>query len=107
VAYLLKAKIMESADIAIARERLLNTPIARPWLSSRHVKAATDTHETIKELLEAAFSVRSVPRLYNEDQVPLPVSPSRVRVKNLEESREKVCRQSVERCSSEKLEAGS
>jgi hypothetical protein len=31
----------------------------------------TDTHETIEELLEAVFSVRSVPRLYNEDQLPL------------------------------------
>jgi hypothetical protein len=32
--------------------------------------AATDTNGTI-ELVEAAFSVRSVPRLYNEDQLPL------------------------------------
>jgi hypothetical protein len=36
--------------------------------------AATDTHATIEELLEAAFSVRSVTRLYVEDQLPLPVS---------------------------------
>jgi hypothetical protein len=33
--------------------------------------AATDTHATIKELLEAVVSVRSVPRLYNEGQLPL------------------------------------
>jgi hypothetical protein len=34
---------------------------------------ATDTHATIEELLEAVFSVRSVPTLYiyNEDQLPL------------------------------------
>jgi hypothetical protein len=32
----------------------------------------TDTHAIIEELLEAVFSVRSVPRLYNEDQLPLP-----------------------------------
>jgi hypothetical protein len=32
---------------------------------------AADTYTKIKELLEAVFSVRSVPRLYNEDQLPL------------------------------------
>jgi hypothetical protein len=33
--------------------------------------AVTDTHATLEELLVAVFSVRSVPRLYNEDQLPL------------------------------------
>jgi hypothetical protein len=33
--------------------------------------AATDTHATREELLEAVFSVRFVPRLYNEGQLPL------------------------------------
>jgi hypothetical protein len=33
--------------------------------------AATNTNAKIKELFEAAFSVRSVPRLYNEDLLPL------------------------------------
>jgi hypothetical protein len=33
--------------------------------------AATDTHAKTKELLEAVFSVRSVPRLYNESHLPL------------------------------------
>jgi hypothetical protein len=33
--------------------------------------AAIDTHGTIEELLEAVFSVRSMPRLYNEDQLPI------------------------------------
>jgi hypothetical protein len=41
--------------------------------------AATDTHAAIKELLEAVFSLGSVPRLYNEDQLPLRVSKSRER----------------------------
>jgi hypothetical protein len=31
--------------------------------------AKTDMHATIKELLEAAFSVRPVPRLYNEEPI--------------------------------------
>jgi hypothetical protein len=35
--------------------------------------ATTDTHATMKELLEAVFSVQSVPRLYNEDQKRLGV----------------------------------
>jgi hypothetical protein len=48
-----------------------NTSVARQWFNSRHLMAATDTHTTIEELLEAVFSVRSVRRLYNEDQLPL------------------------------------
>jgi hypothetical protein len=50
------------------------TPVAKQWLNSRLEKAATDTN-AIEELLEAVFSVRSVPRLYNEDQLPLSVRP--------------------------------
>jgi uncharacterized protein YhjY with autotransporter beta-barrel domain len=53
---------------AVVGERLRkNMSVVRSWLSSRHVKDATDTHATTEELLEAAFSVRSVPSLYNED----------------------------------------
>jgi hypothetical protein len=33
-----------------------------------------DTHATTEELLEAVFSVRSVPSLYNKGQLPLEVS---------------------------------
>jgi hypothetical protein len=33
--------------------------------------AAIDMHMTIEELLRAVVSVRSVPRLYNEGQLPL------------------------------------
>jgi hypothetical protein len=33
--------------------------------------AATDIHATTEELLEAVFSVRSVPKLYNKSQLPL------------------------------------
>jgi hypothetical protein len=32
---------------------------------------ATDTHPTIEELLEAVFSLPSVPMLYNEGQLSL------------------------------------
>jgi hypothetical protein len=32
--------------------------------------ATTDLHGTTKEVLEEVFSVRSMPRLYNEDQLP-------------------------------------
>jgi hypothetical protein len=31
--------------------------------------AATDMYATTEELLEAVFSARSVPRIYNEDQL--------------------------------------
>jgi hypothetical protein len=37
--------------------------------------AATDTHATIEGLLKTAFPVRSVPRLYNEDQLSLGLDP--------------------------------
>jgi hypothetical protein len=33
--------------------------------------AATDTHATTEELLEAVFSKLSMPRLYNEGLLPL------------------------------------
>jgi hypothetical protein len=47
------------------------TPVARVWPSRRHVMAPTNTHATIGELLEAVFSVRSLPRIHNEDQLSL------------------------------------
>jgi hypothetical protein len=71
----------------------VNTSVAMQWLSNSHFKTETDTHATTEDLLEAVFSVRPVPRLYNEDQPPLPVSTSRESV-----SRQRVCRQSVESC---------
>jgi hypothetical protein len=49
----------------------LQTPVADQWLNSRYVIAATDTHAIIEE----AFSMPSVPGLYNEDQLPLCESP--------------------------------
>jgi hypothetical protein len=63
----------------------VETAVARQRLSSRHVVAAVDTYATTEELLETVFSVRSVPGLYNEDQLPLSVLESR-------ESRERVCK---------------
>jgi hypothetical protein len=62
VACLLKARIVKPAETAVARDGTANTPFARQWLSSRHVIAATDTHVTIEELLEAVFSSQSMPR---------------------------------------------
>jgi hypothetical protein len=45
-----------------------------PLLSSGSLNIttmATLPYATLEELLEAAFSVRSMPRLYNEDHLPL------------------------------------
>jgi hypothetical protein len=66
----------ESKSCEASREILLgygsiNTAVAIQWLSSRHAKAAIDTQTAIHELLEAVFSVRSVPRSYKEGQLPL------------------------------------
>jgi hypothetical protein len=49
----LKPRIMESEEPAVASERL-----------SKHVFLATDMRTTIQELLEAVFSVRSTPAMY-------------------------------------------
>jgi hypothetical protein len=37
---------------------------------TKHVSTASNMHAAIEELLEAAFSVWSVPRLYNKEQLP-------------------------------------
>jgi hypothetical protein len=50
---------------------LANTPVVVQLFSSHHLMAATDMHATIDDLLEAEFSVGSVPKLYNKDQLPL------------------------------------
>jgi hypothetical protein len=60
-----KVRIVKPAETAVARKRLCKH--AR-WLSSRHVMGTKDTHAAIEQLLEEVFSVRSVPRLHNEDQ---------------------------------------
>jgi hypothetical protein len=43
------------------------TLLARQLLNSRYVIASTDTHT----IMEAVFSVPSVPRPYKDDQLPL------------------------------------
>lgn len=58
----------------------LNTPVAMQWLTGRDVVSAVHTDAVIEELLLVAFSVRSVSRLCNEDQLSLSVSPNKVRV---------------------------
>jgi hypothetical protein len=61
----------DSTNTSIARlQKPKHIPVARQWLSKRHVTTATFTYATIGELLEAVFPVRSVPRLYNEEQLP-------------------------------------
>jgi hypothetical protein len=57
---LLRARIVESQEAAIARE-----------LNGKQVCAIMNTHVTIEELLGAVFSARSVPRLYKVDSFGL------------------------------------
>jgi hypothetical protein len=71
VAYLLKARNMEPEKQPLLGNGSANTPIAEQWFSMCHVIATRDVHATTEERLEAVFSVQSVPRLYNEDQLPL------------------------------------
>jgi hypothetical protein len=49
------------------------TAVARQWLSSHHVVTPTERNATMESLWEAAFSERSVPMLYNADQLPKPI----------------------------------
>jgi hypothetical protein len=55
----------------------LNVSVLKQWLSSLDMMTATDTHATTLEVSDAVFSVWSVPRLSNEDQLELSVSQSR------------------------------
>jgi ribosome-interacting GTPase 1 len=48
---------VEQEEVALVRQR-----------RSKNVSAATNKHATIHKLLEAMFSVRSLPRLYGKDQ---------------------------------------
>jgi hypothetical protein len=48
----LKGRIAEPEEVATTRQ----------W-SSKHAPAATDMHAAVEELLEAVFSVQSVPML--------------------------------------------
>jgi hypothetical protein len=68
VAYLHKVRIVGPAEAAVAREPLCKqTPVAKQWLSDRHVIAATVAHATIAELLEEVISVRSATVLYTSN----------------------------------------
>jgi hypothetical protein len=49
------------------------TSIARQW-HSKHISAVRNNHATTEESLEAVFSMRSVPRLYKENQQEFLVS---------------------------------
>jgi hypothetical protein len=59
-----------------ASERLRKLTLLDTGSVNRQEMAATDTHATIEKLLEAVFSLRSVPRFCKEDQLQLSVSPS-------------------------------
>jgi hypothetical protein len=71
VARLLKAELWSRQRQPLLGNGSAYTPVARQWLIRRHVMSATGTQATVDELLEAMFSVRSMPRLHNEDQMPL------------------------------------
>jgi hypothetical protein len=103
-------------------------PVARQWLNSHHVMAATDKHATIEELFEVVFSMQFVLRIYNKGQLPLQRSGLKPQMGallqdglangtvghnitltltlNFNQSESRVSRQSVESCSCE-YEAGS
>jgi hypothetical protein len=51
----MKAGIADTGKISIARQR-----------RCKHSPTVTNNHATTEELLEAAFSMRSMPRIYEE-----------------------------------------
>jgi hypothetical protein len=101
LACLPKARI--TAKPAVASEQLCKQTAARRWLISCHVIATTDTHATMEELLDAVFSVRSVPRLYDEDWLKFENSGARERERERESEAERQLR--VASVRSEKLVA--
>jgi hypothetical protein len=62
---------VKPVETAFAGYGSVNTPVARQRLISSLVLIITDTDATMKELLEAMFSVRSMQRLIKENQLPL------------------------------------
>jgi hypothetical protein len=79
VAYLLKARTVETQKQPLIANGSETTFVARQRLG-KHVRAATNTHETIEVLLETVFSTRSVPRRYKEDNWGNQVSERELRV---------------------------
>jgi hypothetical protein len=65
VPYLFKARTEEPDKQPLLGNGSANPPLAIRCLSKRHVIVATDRHAIMEEM----FSVQSVPRLYNEDQL--------------------------------------
>lgn len=59
----LRPRIVKPAATVVARERLCKRALLG------HVIAAADTHSTTEELWDEMFSVRSLPRLYNDYQL--------------------------------------
>lgn len=57
MACLLKAGIVKPTENVLIENSSAKTPIARQWLGSLHVKAATDMYTTIEAVLEAMFPV--------------------------------------------------
>jgi hypothetical protein len=57
VTWRLKAGVVEQEETAVCRQR-----------RGKHVSRATNQHTTIKEMLDAMFSMRPLSRLYSENQ---------------------------------------
>jgi hypothetical protein len=66
---LLKAGIAELEQTAVDKQWPLNTFPRQP----NHLTDPTDTHEAIEELLDAAFSVGSMPRLHKQNQLEMQI----------------------------------
>jgi hypothetical protein len=59
----MKARLADSEKISIARQ----------W-HSKHISVVMDNHSITGDLLEVVFSMRSMPRLYKENQSDFSVS---------------------------------
>jgi hypothetical protein len=59
----------EQCDMKARTARIVGpeAPVVRPWLN-KLVSIAMNQHTSTKELLETVFSMRSMPRLYIEDE---------------------------------------
>jgi hypothetical protein len=64
---------MEPKKQSLIGNGCADTPVAGQWFSIRHMIAAADAHAKMEEFMEAVFSVRSLPRLYNETTSVKPV----------------------------------
>jgi hypothetical protein len=98
MACLLNANTVKPGETAIARERLGEHNRRRQWLSSRHVMAVRHARNNRRSAGSGVLCAVRAESIYNEDQLPLPVTPRcRGELRERERERERVLRRQLDK----------